>query len=767
MRRFLCLALILLVAAGCGKKPAVAPPVVEEPPAPEAPGAVEPSERDALLDTLKKKTGDPQREAAESLAVLAETDEGTREALLDLLRDRSTAGAGKTHPTQIKSIREAAAFALMRAGPKGEAALSENGLKALREGLSDKDPAIREHTAHTLGAIGPAAKPLSNQLLKLCGEDKDPVVRGIAFDALRSVGVTDVPGLAALMNSKDVEVRRRAAEIISALPEVPPYAVPSLTRALDDEEDVIRVAAAMGITAAGPKGASKETAASLVAAVKKGFPPEFDPKTARLDDPQLAYFTALSRQGKFAVTPTMELLKHKNWFVRYFALQTLGDLGADAKEASKTIRDSLTDPDVALEAAVTLYRVGEEDLQDAIRLVELAFVSTQPGVVRSAIEAVSRMGAAGKKLTPEVLKQLASTAPDARYAAVGFVGTLEPAEAAKQVPELAKLAADEQPLIRRRVGVVLEKLGPAAAPAAEALGKALIPEKDESVRDQFVDALIAMGSAAKPAVVGLAPIISDSSASSQSRIKVIGALILADPGSKEAAAALVIAANDRDQHVRRAAAMAIGKLNPLPDDARAVLVKLLKSDARADVMSAAARGLATAGTKAKAAKPELEAVAAGKMPGTAFWAKVALVAIDGDVTKAGGVVREALAGRNASVRVAAAEALMLVGPTPADVPTLVKISREPTNGAKEAAAMALGQIGSGAKDAVPRLIELLDDRDQDVRTTAAEALGKVGLPAAAPAIPKLKDALRSNLIPAPIGQKALDRLGVKDSGPKQ
>jgi HEAT repeat protein len=146
------------------------------------------------------------------------------------------------------------------------------------------------------------------------------------------------------------------------------------------------------------------------------------------------------------------------------------------------------------------------------------------------------------------------------------------------------------------------------------------------------------------------------------------------------------------------------------------------------------------------------------MPGLAFLAKVALIAIEGDVSKAGGVIRNGLTDRSSSVRAAAAEALRLVGPKTADVPALVKISRDGTDAAKLAAAVALGQVGPGAKDAVPRLIELLGDGDMEVRSAAAEALGRIGAPAAAPAIPRLKDAMRGNLIPPSVGRKALERL---------
>ena len=570
MPRFLVLAILLVLAVGCGKKPASPSVAVDDAPPASTdttiPKAAEPSQRDKLLAALTTNARPKQREAIDDLATLAATDEVTRDALLDLLRDKTTAGTGKTHPTQISSTREAAAVVLLNAGAKGEAVLVEKGLPALRDGLFDKDPAVREHTARTLEVIGPSAKPVSRQLLRVCGENKDPQVRAIAFDALRTVGVSDVPGLASLLHSKEPETRRARPRSSACCPTCrrPPW--PRLP-ALENEDEVIRIAAAMAIGTAGTRGATKDAADRIVVAISKGFPPMYDPKLSS-DDPRFEYFTALGRMGKIAVPPTTDLLKHKNLLVRTMAMRTLGELGPIAKDAAKAIRDSLTDPEVPLEAAVALYKVGEEDLEAAVRLVESALASTDPRAVIGGIEAASRMGKAGARLAPTVLKHLADMNPLARLAATEFIGTMEPTEGAKQTPQLQKLLSDEEPTIRFQAGEVLAKLGPAAGSAAEAVGKALRDEKDEAVREQFIDTLIAMGPKAKPAVLGLASQVGDTSLTVPARIKVIEALILADPASKETSAALVLAAADRDQFVRRAAATALGKLNPLPDDAQ-------------------------------------------------------------------------------------------------------------------------------------------------------------------------------------------------------
>lgn len=760
MRRLTILVAVVL-ACGCGKKRLPQP--AQDTAAPvEAPAAsTEPSERDTLLTTLKTKQGDTRRKAAEALAELAESDPTVLDALVELLKDKHTSGPGKTHPTQTTSTREAAALALLWAGPPGEAALKDKGFSALREGLSDKDPAIREHTAHTVGVLGPLAKPLVGSVQRLCS-DSDTNVREAAFDTVRALGPADVTGIAALLTNENPEIRQRAAEVIAALPDVPGDAVPSLTRALDDEVEFIRVAAATGIATAGGKGGSNATGEKLAGAIKKSYPEMFDStKPARLDGPEFIYWRAMVVLGKPAVAPTTALLSHPNPIVRYFAARTLAELGPDAKAAADALNSALSDSiaNVSLEAACTLCRLGEKP-DESVKLVRAALASASPGVAAAAIDTIARMGPVGKPLIPDALAKLASPLPDARYAAVALVGTLNPADAAKQVPELIKLLADPEPLIRGQVAAVLESLGPTAAQAAEALGKAITADTEGLLRDQFVEALIAMGPAAKPAVPGLLPLITNASATVDSRVKVIEAVTVADPASPDVAAALVKAASDPNLSIRKAAGLALGKLDPLSDAARDALVKLARKDTEVYVRRAAVRGLVSAGPRAKAARTDLEAIATGKLPGLDLWAKVALAGIDGDVRRAAGAVRDGLGSKSGTnVRTAAAEALLVVGPMSADVPALMKLLKDP--GANGAAAVALGRIGPEAKPAVPHLIELLNDRDGEVRGAAAEALGRIG-PSALPAATKLRTMTRSDPLVAPTARKALERLGVKE-----
>src|SRR5436305_9751949 len=122
MRHFTLLVLLAALAAGCSKK---------KPPEPadagdrkEAPTAdTTAADRAKLLGALKSSNDKARQDAVDELSAWVDSDPEAVAGLLGLLRDKTTAGLGKTHPMRIASTREAAARALLLAGPKGEAAL--------------------------------------------------------------------------------------------------------------------------------------------------------------------------------------------------------------------------------------------------------------------------------------------------------------------------------------------------------------------------------------------------------------------------------------------------------------------------------------------------------------------------------------------------------------------------------------------------------------------------------------------------------------------
>ncbi len=90
----------------------------------------------------------------------------------------------------------------------------------------------------------------------------------------------------------------------------------------------------------------------------------------------------------------------------------------------------------------------------------------------------------------------------------------------------------------------------------------------------------------------------------------------------------------------------------------------------------------------------------------------------------------------------AALAIADIGPGAREaVPALIEVLKGPDVSAHWAAAHALGEIGPEAKEAVGALIEAIKDKNTAVHTKAVEALGKIG-PNAKAAVPALMAALR-------------------------
>ena len=98
--------------------------------------------------------------------------------------------------------------------------------------------------------------------------------------------------------------------------------------------------------------------------------------------------------------------------------------------------------------------------------------------------------------------------------------------------------------------------------------------------------------------------------------------------------------------------------------------------------------------------------------------------------------------QHADDRKHAAETLGEIGPEAKDaIPRLVELLMDLKEALREAAAGALGEIGSAAKDAVPKLVALLKDTHDYVRLAAASALGEIGAEAK-DAVPYLIELLK-------------------------
>src|SRR5262249_52241247 len=102
MRRFALLALFLALVAGCSKKQPPNPDDGGQPaPAPTPTPADIATERGKLLSALKSSNDKTQLDAVDELSAWVDDDPEAVAGLLAMLRDKTTAGLGKTHPTQI------------------------------------------------------------------------------------------------------------------------------------------------------------------------------------------------------------------------------------------------------------------------------------------------------------------------------------------------------------------------------------------------------------------------------------------------------------------------------------------------------------------------------------------------------------------------------------------------------------------------------------------------------------------------------------------
>jgi len=325
------------------------------------------------------------------------------------------------------------------------------------------------------------------------------------------------------------------------------------------------------------------------------------------------------------------------------------------------------------------------------------------------------------------------------------------------VPYLVKGLESEDAVVRKLAAFALAKIGPDAKEAAEALAKAMAAEKDNDVESKIAAAIARVGPPSPQSIPGLLEVLTKRG--DYTVVAFCDALVAI---GAPAVPALVVALESSDRGARYRAAQALARMGPAAKAAVSALVTRIKvRDTYTDLMVDEA--LARIGT------PSIPALMEAAQAGDHYVQWHAGHALGQMGPEAVGYLTAALKKDNPVLRAVAAEALGNIKPPARNaVPDIIAVMNDRSDDVRASAceslgrigdsrafgavlaavkdrnrlvraraADALGTVGAASEETIKALIELLLDKDKLVRTSAAESLGQIG-PKAHSAIPELE-----------------------------
>jgi len=381
----------------------------------------------------------------------------------------------------------------------------------------------------------------------------------------------------------------------------------------------------------------------------------------------------------------------------FLALSAGGGL-ADFK--SKTVPELLVfldheSPKVQAKAIRELGLRGAAAKDAVARLVK-AFHASDKEVQAQAGKALAQIGTPAVPVLIEELNKPGSRQLDRAAHSLALMGP----EASPAVPALIVCLKHKDPLVKAMAAYALGEIGPPASKAATTLAL-LLNDSSKTVQKQARAALAAIGPRSLPALRG--------------------ALTAPQPDIRQQAASLIM--------LHRAEAR----------DAVTDLIPLLR-DKKPAVRSAAARALGAIGKDAKGAIPMLLELSEDRDATV----RAAVAAALGDTSPDAGPAISALVrlfrDPVPAVRLQAALAVVKIGASAVNV--LINTVPNENLFMRVSAIYALGEIGPAARDAVPTLLDKLNDPEPIIRSGAALAVGKIAARPTQEAIKKLKDSLK-------------------------
>jgi HEAT repeat protein len=654
--------------------------------------------------------------------------------------------------------REAARQVLAYAGPAAKAAIPLL-LDQIRS-----DPGAHASALTTLVDIRPPTETLVPVLLDALAVRKDARVWLAARPALLKLGPGAIPGLVKSLKHESYLARRRADQILRAMPESVLKKHPEATRALQERKEFV-------FSSSEPAGCAESLASlpGLLEALERpeeDLIPELGPSLISGPDDvafRLAFrfarpFVDLGPPLKATVPFLLEAAQYgkESQFLnpkassgrfREHYLEAVGRLGSQAREAIPDLIRLLEDNNLGWRAALALGDIGPA----AVPLLQESVQHSRGFTRARAIFALGEIGPRTKAAIPLLLAiarddkdpeqtdaalALSYLGPDARAVLPILVGMMKTSKlpAAKAIlrldganPEAARALVDnlQKGDWKAKVWLALEVLEIARknADAFRVLRESL--KMNDLDHGRTAQALGRLGPAAREVFPDLVGILRDSTFGYPS---IATAIARIDPEAAGPVLAEILQKSlGAKPGPRRDALEALQEIGPKAGPAVAGLLKSLvgqlqRKKAADENRGQAAWVLGGLGALAAPCVPDLLAVLNDEDMSLRREAVRALARID----PKGAVVRKALAyvleSGEASLR---RQAVLALGEGGAEnVPVVAGVLQDRNPYVRGAAVAALGCLGPKA---VPALTTALEDPDADVRRLTVLGLMKVGL----------------------------------------
>lgn len=535
--------------------------------------------------------------------------------------------------------------------------------------LSDDD--VRTHATIALGNAGPDALPLLQSAVK----SKDDEVRGDALWALGIMGSPAHPALDAVrecLKDKSAPVRNTAVFAVRRIA-AEPEAVAAIAPLLADRDPEVRESASQ----------------------------------------------TLARFGEPAVSELRAMLKVDALDVRKMAVTTIGLIGPEATDAVPDLVALLRDPQGELQG----------DALDALASIGLRAVPALAGALKQEQDPALRkqtilaLGRVGKPAVPLLADVLNDKDPSVRLHAVTSLGRI----GRTAVPTIALAFRDQDRDVRLEAARVLGTMNQADAVVVEVLTIGL-RDPAAPVRNQATLSLQALRPDANAALKALTPLLEDKTLD----IRLAAIRFLGELGPP-AVPKLVSLLKDAEPAVWREASSTLEKL-PAPEKVLFPALLPLLTDERVTARQNAVNILWRCGPQAV---PHLLEALKDKAPTVRLAAVRSLDKVTADSKVVFPALVQALEDEHPAVRGSAASTLGRFGT--AALPSLSLALKDKDFGVRAYAVLALSQLASSPKEVLPLLEAAQKDENAKVREAVAVSLKSFGLPAVPLLIEMLAD----------------------------